>query len=325
MAQIQMNVLDCGTSVLNTGLPTCYFDPKNIYGAVHIPKGKTWTQTELLTFKTVLQDAIAEDSIADRIFPIKTFEDMEDKSSESVMEDTKYGGKRKVRDGKYSWYFTYTNGGTELNRSLKTFDNQQEAFDVLFIDNVNNGLIGVSAGDYGTEFGGFNLELLDVPNFKINDGSASTKYQIGYSLQDSDEVNNSISIVQFEPTYNILKNLNGLKNIKMVVHTAMATGLIKFKLMSGGVDLADYFSTELADVALYTSYNNVTGLPIVNASMTYVAATKTFNLLLTVADANYIAAGSGGLINIELGDVTALVAAGVVGYGNSVITVPRGA
>jgi len=319
-----MNILNCGNAVQNTGLPTCVFNPSNFAGAVLIPKGTTYTPAQLLAFKTVLADAIANDTLAERIFPIKTFEGLEDKSSEGVMEDTKYGGKRKVRDGKYAWYFTYTNGATSLHKSLKSFDKQQDAYDVLFIDKVNNGLVGVTSGTNATLFGGFDLELLDIPNFKINDGSTGTQYSIGFNIEDSDEVNLYIAIVQFESSWSVLRNLSGLKNIEVGIYDALGAttaGLVSLKLTNGGTDLADYFSTELADVALYGVTNTSTGQVIALTSMTYTAATKTFDLLIDDGDVNYPAVG--GLVTITIGTITDLVTAGVVGYGNATVTTGR--
>jgi hypothetical protein len=324
MSNIQMNILSCGNAVLNTGLPTCFFNPSNFAGAVLIPAGTTFTASELITFKTVLAAGIANDNLAERFFPIKTFEGLEDKSSEGVMEDTKYGGKRKVRDGKYAWYFDYTNGGTSLMKSLKSFDNQQDAYDVLFIDRVNNGLVGVTTGTDASLFGGFTLELLDVPNLKINDGSTSTKYSIGFNLENSDEVNMYITIVQFESSWSVLRNLSGLKNIEIGVYEGLGdgtAGTIKFKLTNGGTDLADYYSTELATASLYTATNTATGLGITVTSVTYVPATKTFDVLLAAADPDYPAVG--GLATITIGEVSDLVTAGVVGYGNATITTSR--
>lgn len=324
MSQIQMNVLACGTAVQNTGLPTCVFNPSNFAGAVLIPKGTTYTATDLLTFKTVLADAIANDNLAERIFPIKTFEGLEDKSTEGVMEETKYGGKKKVRDGKYAWYFSYTNGATSLHKALKSFDNQQDAYDVMFIDRVNNGLVGVTSGEYATLFGGFDLELLDIPNLKINDGSTGTTYSIGFNLENSDEVNLYIAIVQFESSWSVLRNLSGLKNIEIGIFEGLGAGTagtIKFKLTNGGTDLADYYSTELATSSLYTATNTTTGLAVTVTSVTYVAATKTFNVLLSAVDPDYPAVD--GLITINIGDVSDLITAGVVGYGNATVTTAR--
>jgi hypothetical protein len=55
--------------------------------------------------------------------------------------------------------------------------------------------------------------------------------------------------------------------------------------------------------------------------MTYTAATKTFDLLIDDGDVNYPAVG--GLVTIAIGPISDLVTAGVVGYGNAVVTTGR--
>jgi len=194
----------------------------------------------------------------------------------------------------------------------------------MVIDKVNNGLVGVTSGTNATLFGGFDLELLDIPNFKINDGSTGTQYSIGFNIEDSDEVNLYIAIVQFESSWSVLRNLSGLKNIEVGIYDALGAttaGLVSLKLTNGGTDLADYFSTELADVALYGVTNTSTGQVIALTSMTYTAATKTFDLLIDDGDVNYPAVG--GLVTITIGTITDLVTAGVVGYGNATVTTGR--
>ena len=326
MAQQKMRIINCGGNVNNTGASSCYFDPKNFTGAIHVPSGTTFTATQMLTMKTALAAAIANDNINKRIFPVKVFEGMEDKSTDAVTENTKYGGMRKVRNGKYAWYYEYVNGGYALHSKLKSFDNKQDAFDVIFIDSVNNGLVGIAKGTNNTEFGGFPLELLDVPNFKLNDGSTSTKYTIGYCMEDTEEVNTNMVILQFEKSWKVLRNITALKDLEINIQTAMsALGLVKLSLTEGGgaIDLADTYSTELATAGLYSAFNYATQLAIAVTSVTYVPATKTFEVLLDNTDPNYPAV-VGALITIKIGTVTALVAAGVIGYGNSEITTPRG-
>lgn len=317
----------CNPSQANTGLYSCFFDPKNIEGALLVPKGTVYTATQQLTFSTVLATAIANDTVASRIFPIKKFVDFEDKTEESPTQTYGYGGMTKIRQGKYAWTFKYVNSGMALHKALYSFDQMQEAYDVLFIDNKNNCLWGVAVGTYGTSLGGFNLELIDVKNIKLNTGAAATEYAISFCMEDPDEININSMAYQFAPDYRVLANLTGLKNIQMVVQTAMASGLIKLQFGTGdrATQMYDLLSTQLATAGLYTVTRTDTGAAITVTSATATAATKTINLLVDVLDADYIALGATGFLTIAFGNVTALVAAGIVGYGETSISVVRGA
>lgn len=324
MGILSKKVLNCGINIQNTGAAPCFFHPKNIEGVILIPKGKTFTDAEIQDFKTTLQDLCKADNIADRIFPIKRFEGLEDKSTDTKYEDTPYGGKRKASDGRYAWYFTITDGGMAMFKALKSFDQKQGSFDPLFIDRVNNVIWGATNAD--DLYGGFDLELIDVPNFKINDGSKSTTYQIGFCMEDTTQVNLNNAVVKFPDDVNILKELNGLKNLEVSIHTAMTSGgLIKLKLTTGdgAVDLYEILSTELATSSLYTATNKATGAAITVTSVTAAAATKTFNVQLNAADSDY-PAPAGAMIDFAIGEVSDLETADVVGYGNTSFSAARG-
>lgn len=314
-----MKQLLCTRALSNTGLSSCYFDPGNIEGAVLIPKGKVFTQTEMLTFQATLAAAIANNNIANRIFPIKRFVDMEDKSEDNPEQTFGYGGKTKIRQGKYAWYFMYRNGGMSYHKSLYAFDGMQEAYDVMFIDAKNNILWGVVGGTNNTGLGGFDLELIDVKNFKVNTGGAATMYGIGFCLEDPNQMNIHSGFYQFPKTVNLLQTLTGLKNIEVTIHTPNNTGLIKLLLTTsdGAINLGDVFPTELATASLYSFVASATQAALSITSVVYDPITGTFNVLLDVTDADYIAMSPGDFMDATIGDVSDLVTALVLGYANT--------
>lgn len=314
-----MNQLLCTVALSNTGLSSCYFDPNNIEGVVLIPKGKVFTATEMLTFPATLAAAIANNDITKRIFPIKRFVDFEDKSEENPEQTFGYGGKSKIRQGKYAWYFMYRNGGMSYHKSLYAFDGKQEAFDILFIDAKNNILWGVAGGTNNTGLGGFDLELIDAKNFKLNTGGAATSYGIGFCMEDPSQMNIGSAFYEFPKTMNLLQTLTGLKNIEVTIHTPNAAGLIKLLLTTsaGAINLSDVYSTELATASLYSAVNANTQNALTITSVTYAPTTQTFNVLLDTTDADYIAMSAGDPIDFKIGTVSALTAAGVIGYANT--------
>ena len=307
----------CTTILSNTGLATCYFTPKNIGGAILIPAGTTYTQAQQAALLTVLQDATQANSITSRIFPVKKFKAFEGAGTENVINTDAQGGKTKVRQGKYGFIATYVNGGMDLHTAMMSFDDQQDAFDILFIDTKNNGLFGTKRGTNGNELGGFSMELIDVMNLTMNDGTNETMYKVGFYLEDPDEINFRPAFYGFPKSVSVINSLNGLLNINPVIHTANVAGLIKIKLYSGETDLADVYSTELATASLYDAVNVKTQGAITVTSVTYVAATKTFNIQLDATDADYTALAAGDEIQINIGEVSDMVTAGVVGYGNT--------
>lgn len=315
----------CSRALSNTGLNSCYFDPGNIEGAVLIPKGMIFTQTELAVFKATLDAKIAHDNIAKRIFPIKRFIDMEDKSEDNPEQTFGFGGKAKIRQGKYAWYFMYKNGGLAYHKSLYSFDQMQEAYDVLFIDAKNNILWGVAGIDDPLSLGGYDLELLDVKNLKINTGGATTIYGIGFCLEDPAQVNVYSSFYQFPRTVNILQALSGLKNIEVAVQTPNLLGLIKFKLTTsdGAINLGDVYSTELGTASLWSMIVSNTQQPIPITGVTYDPANGTFDVQLDVTDANYVGMADGDFMDGAIGPVSALIAIPMKGYANAEFTATK--
>lgn len=318
-----LNAFSCLASVSNTGFTSCHYTPGLIEAVLLVPRGHEFSTADISDMLTTVQDGLAEDVQADRFQLIKTFVGMEDKSSEGVYEATPYGGNRKIRNGKYSYTFEYIKGGACLHQKISSLDNKQDLFDVIYVDTQNNVLLGVKTTD--NKFKGFTLEMIDVPNFKLNTGAADSKFYVTFAMQNPDEFNNSWGIVSFDKSVNLLYELNSLIDTEIVVHTAMtAGGLVKLQINDGcgATNLADTYSTELATASLYTAQNVATGNAITVTSVTYAAATKTFNVQLDSADPDYPST-AGSLIKITIGDVSDLITAGVLGHAGASITTPR--
>lgn len=321
----KMKELLCSKSLSNTGLSSCYFDPGNIEGVLLGPKGKVFTQTEMDTFPATLAAVLADNDVTKRMFPIKRFVEFEDKSEDNPEQSFGFGGKSKIRQGKYAWYFMYRNGGMAYHKSLYAFDDRQEAFDAWFIDAKNNILWGVAAGTNNTGLGGFDLELIDVKNFKLNTGAAATMYGIGFCLEDPNQMNRDSAFYQFPKTMNLLQSLNGLKNIDVTIHTPNASGLIKLLLTTsdGAINLGDIFSSELATASLYSAINANANTALTITSVVYAPGTKTFNVQLDTSDTDYSGMASGDPMTFKIGTVSALTSAGVLGYANTEFTTTK--
>lgn len=313
----------CVKGVKNVRSTPCNYDPKNYEMAIFWKKGKVWTHAELLAIKASLTAAAKADAKADRIYPIKRFIDIEDKSTEATYKEYPNGMKKKIRDGKYGWKFTYVEGGLSLHTKIKSFDGLQDAYDMAFVDTKNNGLVMTSTD--GMTASGFDLSMIDVPNYKQAGFSDPSEYYLEVGLENSDQLNKYPIFVPFPEDYNPLQELNGLFDLEISVHTAMTSGgLVKLKLTTGNraIDLYDDYSAILDDATIYSASNAATGAAITVTSITAVPGTKTFNVQLDSSDTDFPAT-AGSLIKINIGDVSDIETAGAPGYGEAEIVTPR--
>ena len=122
----------CASTGSNTGIPSCIITPKNIVGAIFLPKGTALTAAEVATsaaFITKLQ-ALVLNPVATRAYPIGPFVELSDKSEETLYTTTGYGVKQFVREGKIGYQFGIMAGGLHLQKALRAF-NHTQAHDVI--------------------------------------------------------------------------------------------------------------------------------------------------------------------------------------------------
>lgn len=305
--------LQCIGDNSNTGVPSCSWTPSNITGAILVPKGKAYTVADVATLWTTLQADIIADTASQRIYPILPFKAVEDKSTDVQIETDGYGGKSFVRDGDYEWMFEYKNGFC-FYQALRSFHTKNQQFDVFFIDEVNNTLWGTENAD--GDLTGFSLELLIVPNIKINTGSNATKYFISFGLANPVELNDNTYTVSFPSNQQLMKVSGLLDTVLTATSTINATsGVVTATLTSGcnSVDMAELYPTELADVSpapCFQAYNVTTSTAV---AITAVAVSGSTISITT--DATDHTAGDD--VQIWFGDVSDAIAVGISGYANS--------
>ena len=301
--------LSCAGSNGNTGIQTCSWTSSNITGAILVPAGMSYTATDVSVLWTTLQADCANNTASSRIYPIGAFKAIEDKSSDVQIESDGYGGKSFVRDGDYEWMFEYKNGFC-FYQKLRTFHTKNSSFDVMFIDEVNNVLWGTENAD--GELAGFGLELLIVPNIKINTGSNATKYYISFGLSDPTELNDSSYTVQFPNNQKLVK-LAGLLDTTVTAGTTNGTtGAVVVTATSscGAVDLVELYPTDIVDTTIWQVWNRTT-----SSAVAVTSASISGGVLTLVTDATDHAPAD--VLEIYLGDVTALATAGIVGFASS--------
>src|SRR5688572_7907170 len=118
-----INKIFCGSDVKNTGRCECYFDPKLITGAIHVPRNRVFTEEELsdLMIQATLESAKLA-AKASRIFPIQPFEQVTDGTEAPVKQTFGYGGSRNIREGKVVWLFQFIEGGLSLSNAARSFN-----------------------------------------------------------------------------------------------------------------------------------------------------------------------------------------------------------
>lgn len=287
-----INGLSCGSSILNTGVPACTFDPKEIIGAILIPKGKRFTASDVDNFKSTLISLANADDKKTRIYPIGRFEAITDNSEDVVSQTLGYGSEYSIRDGQYRVQFQVVNGSKCFHTQLRSFKGQENRFDVLFIDKQQAimGTIVIDSTSGEPTLGGYDLSQIYVPKMKFADGSNMAMYEIKFSLTDEAQLNDRFGFVlESDEPFDVLKEVLGILdvNLQNLTPSGATAGEKTIATMSGcgGQSLVDLFATELASPSLWVVKNASTGGDVTVTAVTAVAAG--FKLTLDTSDTDY--------------------------------------
>ena len=305
MTNVLNRYLCVGQGTANTGNPDCEPIPGNFVGAILVPSGTVFTQTQVLTLDTVLQALAKDDSAAARVYPITRFQEMTDESTEPKTFESGYGDTTQLSMGKPQWSFGLHKGMYSW-ANIVEFDNQQNQWDVLFIDEESNALWGKSVNN---GFGGFPLNRLSVGLPKLNDASTPFSHMITFGLKTAKDLQR-FAVVQFSDDTDVVTMVSGLLTVQPSVATAFASGVGDIRLMAAGTDMYDLYSTELTSTTEWLV--SVNGAAFANPSaVTAGTATNTWELTT--------GATAGQTISIKLEAPSVLEAAGVAGYESATI------
>ena len=254
-----MNIRACNTTNLNTGVPNCSFDFGEVSQIMLIPKGKSFTQTEIQTMYATLTALAAHATETSRGYPIGKFVGIEDKTGEVTLTNTPYGGVNLGRRPKPHYVFQFQNGGLTYDIMLNSFMDKQDSFDCLIFDKSANAIVGTTP-DLNTSFyvlKGFSIEQIYSPYFKIT-SEAVTVHKLGICFSDADEFLSKLAVYTL-PTTQKVNSIVGLRNLEMSVLPAtgaIATGGTSLKLRftsdGGSVDLGPIYGSAIA--ALFNDF-----------------------------------------------------------------------
>jgi len=301
---MNVNQLACATGGGNTGVGTCFADPKNIVGAILTPVGYTITDAQIAAglLTKLEQDIIADKS--SRIYPVFGFVGITDNSEDATTETYGYGGLDYVREGFNNWLLRFVKGGICLNAQMRKFNNM--SLGALFVDAT--GLIWGEKVATGVK--AIDMEKVFTPNWKVNTGAATTIYNTRFVF-DAVAMNDSPGFITTSDLGFNVKSLMGLQNVA-IVKVTRAAGVLTVRALAGcaSTNLYDDYSTELANAALWVARNAATGNQIAITSVTADPNTSGFIVTLNTTDTDYTT----GAVALSLASPTVLDTAGVSGY-----------
>lgn len=307
-----------GDNVINTGLPTCDME-MSVFTRFHfVPKGTRQTQANLLVFDTFLTNAYKDDLPAKRYYPFVNAVDTQDKSEAATYETYPDGSKVKIRDGKYMLEFKFK-GGIKAYQQHKSFDKKHTSFDVQFIDEISNAVLGTKYKNSNSfDFAGFSLSMIDVSQYKHASQAGSGEWMITLTLLNNAEFDANGVAVQFDSTFSV-GSLQGLRDIDITINTQV-TNVLNVTVTANGENLLTLYPTAIVQTAIWKATkadNTVLAITSVAASTTTVGA-----ITVTFDSTAYTALAAGSVLKLTLGPVSAMTAALINGYeGESYVTI----
>lgn len=316
MATSYIGTVVCNVLNGNTNVPSCSFDITQIDGMMLVPKGYKITQTEIQTLQTVLLAKAWHTTESLRGYPIWKFIGIEDKSSETSINTTGYGGKTFGRKGKFEWIFEYKKGGMNYDIMLSTFENSQDSYDVLLFDSTMNTVIGTTPDTNSSNYvlQGFSLELLYNPLPKLD--NEGTKHYIGIALADTWELMGKMALYTLPPTQRIT-SIIGLNNLEISYSSLFAgggtSGLVRITTGYYSTGIGSTYSTALATLGTSWTVVSSTGTNYAVSGVAYSSSTDLFTLTIAALPA------TGTEITVYTPTVTQMSAT-IPGYAQGQVT-----
>jgi len=241
----------------NTGATEYTIIPRLIVGAILTSKTKKYSEADMATFLTKLQNDTLAVGTA-RIRPIFRFKELSDGSSDLTIATSGYGDNQPVRDGKYKWTFTMSAAtGLYNNQQLRKLNGG--SYRAFFID--DNGLI-LGTYDEDGNFMGAELEYFYAKLWKANDGSKPAAFMTEFAMANADELNENIAV--YTPSFSVEQSVKGLLSLELTkILTATGKATIGIRTEGDKIDMYPLYSTELAVVALWKVINVATGAAVV--------------------------------------------------------------
>lgn len=299
-----LNELNCDVLYKNVGFGTCVLEPGLIKGVILFNASKTFTDEEREALADTLQAMAYADSVSGRAYPLHEFLQVTDNTEDVTIQTFDYGTKAFVRDGDYDFTAQFLNGGLCLLGSLRSLNGNKYA---LFYD--DKGVI------YGT-VDADRLKTIPIQFYaqpwRLRTGSTAPQFLVRFIFRP-EYLNESLAYIKLARLSDIT-NITGLQDVNIIVNSfSDGGGLANVKLVTacGAVNIGELYSTELAAAAMFVATNQDTGAVITISTVSFVSASKTFNITLDILDADYPVSG---VVDLTMAAPSVLTAAGVEGY-----------
>jgi hypothetical protein len=301
----------------NSGVPAQTLEPENIVGAILCDPSFSISVANLAS-NTTLKAALAAATLvigSGRIFPLAALDNPTDNSEASKKSKTAYGRTQFGDEGGYDHSFEIVEGGMELHKNLRKFNDRQMYF--MYIDKKNR-IFGWkdSAGIMYPFSGDVRFEP-----FKIHNGTDKAKFMVNFVMDNVTEINDNLGF--FACDFDVLKTIKGLVDVTIVetAHSA-TTATVKVTSAYGCIDMAKDFETILETAANWRLYPVAGGADVVPSGIVYTAATGTDTIGTFVITHASLSASH----YLSLDTPAVLAAAGMggvghVGYESNTITV----
>lgn len=301
------NKLDCANSTANTGISDCALDIKGLAGGFlvpanfELPASQAGSAAAALAY---LQSAAANNSAADRIYPLPGVFNFTDNTEDATFQTGTFGVQTFVRDGKYDWTIQFTQGGYCLLQEIQKLNGSGKR--LLFFDEA-----GVLYGTRGKNGGlsGIPLNTFYAMPWKANDGSNVAMY--GYKVNFNAGFVNAGALTFIKFNFADIASISGLLNIALSQLAVRVAGAMQIgaNVSCGGTDLYSVYPTELASAAAWKA--TIAGKDVTVASVVVNDNLKGWTVTLSTSDPDYSASAD---VVVRLAGPSDLAQLGINGY-----------
>lgn len=306
------------TGAGNAGIGNCNIDLKNVRGAILLPKGTSFKESDMPAFLATLKTLATADNWAARIQIVKKFEGVEASNVDANEQNYGYGRTVIVEEEKMGR--TYTLTGKCLQRALRnSVNDKHNSFDIMFIhdDNIINGTAYIENGEVMIK--GFALDLLRVGPYNETQGDTLPMFTFRVQLANSDEWDNSYAIKVSDG--NVMAELNSLIDLQLTYVPAIPVVPGTYSIAVNDCSnsgVLDVYSTEIVEPTNWIAENPATGAAIDIDSITIASDRLLF--ALDTADADFTSATR---IRIKGAAVSVLSGNDIVGFEIGKVEFPK--
>ena len=304
----RLDAANCSINQRNTGFGRCPFNPDFMKYLLAVPKGTTFSATDLADLEQVIRDGFLEDAYIDRFHLFGDFVTVENQSEERQQTTFGDGSKRTVRDAQYSFRLRHLEGFMCAHKNALAFNGRESEYDFFVIDNANQMWGTDTLSATGTVlFRGYDLSEFYEEYMMPKDGSDETQYWLSISFKDAKQLNQNFHSVTLD--FHI-GDLPRILDVNIEGLTALTgTGEINLLLTAGcgGDNLVSAYAALVAS-GNFVVQNAATGAGITITSVTTGGIGDDMYMVLNLDSTDTDYPASGGFISVDLAAPSVLIA-----------------